>query len=184
MTKDDVVAEFNKGKNKEISVLKKVIDDMSALELAKKDLAQFEFNKSDILSEDKIDCLIKEKNLQKNEKYIYLFFADDVSGLAKEFNRAKNQEKCECHFAKFNKKNELNHCIYVGSSSDFSKRIAEHLGKASKSTYAIRFSEWLPEETKITCYYFKVDADQEVLQNLENGIWKQLKPMLGKFGAK
>jgi hypothetical protein len=75
----------------------------------------------------------------------------------------------------------------VGSCSDLNKRITEHLGRASDSTYALRFSEWLhlmSSKTKITCYYFKIDAEQNALQKLENEIWDILKPMFGKKGFK
>jgi hypothetical protein len=181
MFKDEIVAKLNEEKMKKFPESKEIVNCIKIFKLTQPELFRFEFSGSNI-SYDEIVHLTE--NLPDNGKYIYLFFADDIKGLSEKYNEAKNK-KTKGLFSKYNDENNpVNNCMYVGSSSIFRRRMAEHIGKASNSAQAIRFSEWLPQENKICCYYFKIDAKPNVLQCLENVLWRRFKPMLGRFGAR
>ena len=81
---------------------------------------------------------------------------------------------------------ELSENLYVGSSNNLHKRFKEHCGYASKSTYAIKFKEWLTDDKiEIKFNYIKLDTDNQlILQNIENGLWKTMNPIFGKYGSK
>ena len=164
MNEQEAVKKFNDG----ISELKKVVNDMKSFQSA--DLGRFEFCKSKISSNGDLT------KLPNKGKYIYWFWAEDINGLAESFCEAR---KGKDGLPVFNEKHKQSHCIYVGSSAELKKRIADHLSEPCDTTYAIKFPKWLNSETKITCYYFKVDAE-EILKSLESIMWNQLKPMLGQ----
>jgi len=190
MTKDKVVNTFNEEKEKGFSELKEAIKNTEKIELS--EVKQFEFNgnsktlsqSGNILNGYRFPLITDEKMLPKNGSYIYLFFTEDIESLKKNFEKIK---KSHDGLPRFNKKNyeEKSHCVYVGSSENFSERIKEHLGEDHGDTYAIRFSRWLPPlDIKITCYYFNANVKDGVLKILENRMWKQFKPILGQSGLR
>jgi hypothetical protein len=72
--------------------------------------------------------------------------------------------------------------MYVGSSTtDLKKRITEHLGFGSKSTYALNLSHWFHGQYKITIRVYKESPD--VLQIIEDSLSHELSPAFGKRGA-
>ena len=163
---------------------------LGKLELS--EIRKFSFKRNEISDDEKITDLIEKKKMSNCGKWIYVFCANNLSELLREFVNIRDDEKDNKGFARANKKVVKPNCIYVGSSNNLSKRMAEHFGaarfgktKISASTYAIRFKEWLPEGETVTCFYFEVKTQsQSVLQALEDGIWNNLKPITGKKGGK
>ncbi len=92
-----------------------------------------------------------------------------------------NNEKDDNHFEYWkNKSGEK--CLYVGSSQDIKKRLKEHLGIQSKTTYALHLSEWW-EDKNITVELYEVSNVKE-MQLYEDLLWDELKPLLGKHGKR
>jgi len=183
MNRTELIELIIAGKDGEIESLRDKANKLEELDLADVDVLSFSF-KIDDIADDKISDLIKEKNLSNQGKWVYVFCADNLSGLLKEFKYTKETEKDK----KFSQANDVENpnCVYVGSSNDKLKtRMAQHFGKSPVGTYAIRFNEWLPNNEKITCFCFEVKTPRpDVLQALENGIWDNLRPIIGKRGGK
>jgi len=181
--------EWNKliraGKTKGIESLHNTADMLGKLDLADVKVFSFSFQKNGISNNDKITSLIEKENLPNKGKWVYAFCAENPSKLLKQFRDKKDKEKGK-KFAQANDKVDKPSCVYVGSSNDKLKtRMAQHFGKAPVGTYAIRFNEWLPGGEEITCFYFEVQTQsRDVLQALENGLWDNLKPIIGKRGGK
>ncbi len=187
MEKSDLLKTIKKAKEGVANSLLQIVDELRALRLKASDIQEFSFKKSDISSDDKIksfvDGLINQGKISNEKKWIYLFTGKDLSILLEEF-KSKRRISTE-KFAKANAQDKQPACIYVGSSNKFARRIEEHLGRVSDSTYAIRFSEWLPKNVTIQCFCFEVNTQkQDVLQELENGLWNRFRPIIGKRGGK
>jgi hypothetical protein len=77
--------------------------------------------------------------------------------------------------------------LYVGSSQDVKKRLREHLWQAHHLTYALHLGRWCKETEGALCVSIQPILDggeREVRQDLEDTVWQQLKPRLGKAGGR
>lgn len=81
----------------------------------------------------------------------------------------------------------ISQTLYVGSSQNLRKRIAEHLGVGSKSTYALHLSCWAGKhELPLTlhCATYTPVTHPAAAQALEDALWDELTPMFGRRGAR
>jgi hypothetical protein len=93
------------------------------------------------------------------------------------FKQYKNTGARNC-----SKPNSPSNILYVGSSAtNLKKRIKEHIGQGSKSTYALNLGHWFRGEYKITIRQY--DVSKEVLQILEDALYWEMKPAFGKLGG-
>lgn len=77
--------------------------------------------------------------------------------------------------------------LYVGSSRNITKRIKEHLGFGSETTYALKLSAWLPLDDfplELTCAVYPEGLSATVISALEDALWERLKPMFGRKGSR
>jgi hypothetical protein len=79
------------------------------------------------------------------------------------------------------------YCLYIGSKEKKAiKRFQEHLGIGtdSRSTYALWLKDWWPKNTELVfkIYEFDNTIDTELLQIIEDLLWDEYKPLLGKKG--
>jgi len=80
------------------------------------------------------------------------------------------------------RRNAPNNVLYVGSSSTgLKKRISEHLGDGSSSTYALQLKHWFKGTHKVTVKVYDVPA--AVLQIVEDALAHELRPAFGKMGG-
>ena len=183
MNQAELIKIINDGKTKAVESSQGIAKELGALRFT--DVKQFSFKKKDISDDTKIANLIEQQGLSTQGKWVYVFLANNLVELLNKFKNKREKEKDDKKFAQANEKVEHPKSVYVGSSEKLRTRLAEHFGKVHDKTYAIRFNEWLPNDEEITCFYFEVDAQsQEVLQALENGIWDNLQPIIGKKGGK
>jgi hypothetical protein len=77
--------------------------------------------------------------------------------------------------------------LYIGSSENgIEKRLKEHLGFGSKSTYSMQLHHWIesiaPNGLTITInlYPFEDTMGSVLLKNIEYALWYHYKPLLGK----
>jgi hypothetical protein len=103
------------------------------------------------------------------------------------FEKAKNEKFNGRAYSKLNLNDTSSNCLYVGTSQGrtFRKRIREHLGFGSASTYSLHMDTWLPLSANIVIEYFTVSLDSpnsyySALELLEQTLWMQEKPMFGK----
>ena len=80
-----------------------------------------------------------------------------------------------------------NYCLYIGSSNDIITRFKQHLGLnlVSRSTYSLYLIDWWPEniELQFKIFGFGRNIEQNSLQIIEDILWEEYKPLLGKKGA-
>jgi hypothetical protein len=142
---------------------------------------QIKFTITDILIYENLNYLTN--NIPSTGKFIYFFNTNQSDLVFGHFLNYKNKENI-----KLTRKNNFDKSenLYVGSSNNLHKRFKEHCGYASKSTYAIKFKEWLTDDKiEIKFNYIKLNTENQlILQNIENGLWKTMKPIFGKYGSK
>jgi hypothetical protein len=183
MNQAELIKIINSGKTKAVESSQEIAKELRELRFT--DVKQFSFKKKDISDDVKITNLIKQQGLPNRGKWVYVFLADNLVELLRKFRNKREKEMDNKKFAQANEKIGHPKSVYVGSSKKLRTRMAEHFGKVHDKTYAIRFNEWLPNDEEITCFYFEVEAQsQEVLQALENGMWDNLQPIIGKKGGK
>lgn len=81
----------------------------------------------------------------------------------------------------------LSTVLYVGSSRKMATRMREHLGFCSRSTYALKLSEWYPAAElplRLTCAVYPPETSATVTAALEDALWERLCPMFGRKGAR
>lgn len=77
--------------------------------------------------------------------------------------------------------------LYVGSSQDVKNRLREHLWQAHHLTYALHLGRWCleTEETvSVSLQPILNGGDRGFRQELEDTVWRQLTPRLGKRGGR
>ncbi len=129
----------------------------------------------------KVDKETIDKNFDdiKNINAIYIF--KEIKGNKEKtfdlFSEYKglNERKCP-------KENKPSDILYVGSSTtSLKKRIKEHVGFGSVSTYALQLRYWFKGECEITILFY--NEEKEVIQIIEDNISNNLKPAFGKMGG-
>lgn len=116
-------------------------------------------------------------------RFIYYFFSPEPQSIVDSFRSYSNPSNKR---SRFNDKHSITPFLYVGSSKNLRKRFKEHCGICNEATYALKFRDWLTDfPAKIEFHYCQIHTeDQEILQNLEDGLWLSVKPIFGKYGGK
>ncbi len=77
-------------------------------------------------------------------------------------------------------------CLYVGTSRQTKKRLAEHLGYGSDKTYALHLGKWtegLVGGVEVRIHEYDLADDlRSMLTHLEDALARDLRPMLGRRG--
>ncbi len=106
----------------------------------------------------------------------------DLSDLERVY--IERNAKSERAFARLMRQSK---CLYVGGSQNISQRLKEHLGYGAKGTYAMQLAYWARElnlDLAFTCARYHDDVGEENLQALEDTLWDELCPMLGRRGKR
>lgn len=139
------------------------------------------------------------ENKYKKGKYIYrIYFKDhNVSNkkLIEAFQKVKEGKQCQYKMAKINFEtldvlDKTINTLYVGSSANIEKRLNEHLGFGSKSTYALHLNKWNTHLKQIHIEVLSINLSDVtknnkaihrfVLENVEQGYWDYYNPLFGK----
>ncbi len=77
-------------------------------------------------------------------------------------------------------------CLYVGHSYKIENRLRDHLGYGSASTSSLHLLHWdgHPQDVLLFTAYRMSSNDKLLAQLLEEYIWEQQKPLLGKRSGK
>lgn len=84
-----------------------------------------------------------------------------------------------------NKRNS--NVLYVGSSRKMTTRLREHVGFCSRSTYALKLSNWYPAvelPLQLICAAYSANTSATVIGALEDALWERLQPMYGRKGSR
>ena len=121
------------------------------------------------------------------------FTYDQIKSYFLNLKNKYKEKKLDYNISKINDKElwENKHdmfCLYIGSKRDNAiSRFKQHIGIGleSRSTYSLWLKDWWPEkiEIQITIYEFKDPIDSESLQIIEDILWNEYKPLLGKKGS-
>jgi hypothetical protein len=160
------------------------------LELAPTAAKSFHFNTSQLTLDTIPISFLSQVSTwatDNGQRYIYYFRVTDASDLDRgyhQYEKAKKDGKGGRAYARLNQQSEY---LYVGSSQNVALRTKEHLGYGSRTTYAMQLAYWahdLAMDVEFRCIGFPERANPKALQALEDGIWEELNPMLGRQGAK
>jgi len=141
------------------------------------------------------NCLdtVSEWAGKPKSRYIYYFSLPEsanFSAVLEKIESAKDNKIEGRAYPRINYKldsRESSRYLYVGSSKTIAHRFKEHLGYGHKKTYAMHLAYWcdgLDLEIDLFCLKFESNTNQAVLQAFEDAMWGQLKPMLGRRGAR
>lgn len=88
-----------------------------------------------------------------------------------------------CSYSRLNGGQHPN-ALYVGSSRSLATRISQHMGRiGGNGTYAMRLCHWatgLQQQVVLTLWQLAASTSSSELEVLEQQLWDELKPMLGK----
>ncbi|MGB7268632.1 MAG: GIY-YIG nuclease family protein [Albidovulum sp.] len=77
--------------------------------------------------------------------------------------------------------------VYVGSSRTIRNRLPQHLNNCAAGTYALKMRQWCPKaenSLRVEVTVVRGELDAALVQDLEDALWKNSRPMFGKFGAR
>ncbi len=142
----------------------------------------FKFTFAD-LSEDKRNSIVISQ-VPKKGKWIYSLTTDQPETIAEIFGKMSKEDKKEWKLPRYNGFSG-NNSLYVGSSNSLRKRIEEHCGFGYKGTFSLKLNRFVCADNiafELKCFEIETD-NQTILQNIEDGLWRELKPMFGKPGS-
>ena len=144
-------------------------------------LSRISFNTTELTTQTAIEQLAGP--IPKHGRFIYYFYSEDAQSIVDSF---QNDPDPNYKRSRFNTNHEISPHLYVGSSKSLQKRFKEHCGICNKATYALKFQNWIKDHPiQLEFHYCEIlTDDQEILQNLEDGLWLRLKPVFGKYGGK
>lgn len=125
---------------------------------------------------------------------IYVISADSVetaNAIASTFDAPLPLGETSYKRPKRNREHNGSQVIYVGSSvTSVRTRLKQHLWQCAVGTYALHLNRWAsridaPGGT-LTVEVMAVQEPGEfrVIQNIEDAVWRELRPILGKLGAR
>ncbi len=123
------------------------------------------------------------------DSFLYYFSSQDMmkeTEANKAVNALKRAKGAKMrNYTTYNKKKDKDsECIYVGKSlSDIRKRLKDHLGHGSKTTYSLHLNTWWPRSIPLnfTCARYS-NISPLILTVLEQTLWKQEQPLFGQCG--
>jgi len=128
---------------------------------------------------------------KKGNSYIYTFTtetSEEAERLHSACKTVKDREpKPTFKMPRVHKQNPESRCLYVGSSiTGIEKRINQHLGFSYDTTYSLQLNKWASAmRIAVTVKVFEIPTrDQQIVQIIEDYLWSQLFPVLGKKGGK
>ena len=127
--------------------------------------------------------------------YIQLIGRPDLNAIRKAYSDSRDRDRGKRAYARLMKNRstsppiaeKLPTCFYVGSSSNVSLRLKEHLGYGAKATFSLQLAHWtmgLDLELKFICARYRNSSQPDVFQALEDILWDQLQPMFGRKGRR
>jgi len=121
-------------------------------------------------------------------RYVYYFETDaDPVALAALHAVAKDAREGARADRKYARLFGPNCVLYVGGSSSLRTRFREHLGYGNKAVFAMQLAHWasvIDVPVRFTAARYALTASVEILGALEDQLWTQLRPMMGRQGRK
>ena len=159
------------------------------------------FEKIDFHYQQKENCNLDFATDKKDVLYFFKISNDIIASknICKIIQKKKSK-KNSVKYPKVNSENvEINgvenKILYIGkSSTGFHKRLKDHLGLSSASTYSLQLKTWLEDENlmkvKLELYYLPFNFasledgfdKNEILELIESSLHYHYRPILGRSG--
>lgn len=121
-------------------------------------------------------------------RFVYYFEADADETSMAQLHRAIAAARETKHEArKYARLFAPNRVLYVGGSASLRSRFREHLGYGNKAVFAMQLAYWAnvcDVPVRFTAARYSTSISNEVLGALEDQLWSQLRPMMGRQGRK
>ena len=122
-----------------------------------------------------------------NSPVVYRITACDLAAATELYNAFGELEKDRGYKIPLNNQVRDSTTVYVGRSNDIKKRMREHLQKAARQTYALNMGLWCPIGAGSVCVEVSPilgNPASTAIQDVEDELWRQSRPMFGKMGSK
>jgi hypothetical protein len=136
------------------------------------------------------------KKEDKEAEYIYVLALTEANRVplgdllaafeyAREFQDSDEYDGKK-NLCKANSPSEHSRALYVGRSYKPLDRLKQHLSESNSGTFAIHFAIWASElDIHVDFHLYRFSGlGNRVVQVLEDGLWDNLKPLLGTRGEK
>jgi hypothetical protein len=135
------------------------------------------------------------RNGSKFLYYLQVMGQPDLNAIRKAYSESRKRDRGTRAYARLRKRSPSSTPItekpspyfYVGSSSNISSRLNDHLGYGTYTTFALQLAHWavgLDLKLKFTCAKYQNSGQADVFQALEDTLWDQLQPMFGRKGRR
>jgi len=121
-------------------------------------------------------------------RYIYYIETDNdttaLTQLSQAFRAAREKNLSN---RKYSRPSGPSQVLYVGGSSSLATRFRQHLGFGNKSVYAMQLAYWanvVDVPMRFIVARYAPTLSVEVHGALEDQLWSQLRPMMGRQGRK
>jgi hypothetical protein len=127
--------------------------------------------------------------------YLQVIGQPDLIAIRKAYSDSRERDRGKRAYARLRKRSpssppiaeKLSSYFYVGSSSNISSRLNDHLGYGGYTTFALQLAHWavgLDLELKFICAKYGGLATPDVYQALEDTLWDLMQPMFGRKGRR
>ena len=159
------------------------------------------FEKIDFHYQEQENCNLDFAKDKKDVLYFFKISNDEINSKnICEIIQKKKSKKNSVKYPKVNSENvEINDVenkiLYIGkSSTGFHKRLKNHLGLSSASTYSLQLKTWIEDNNlsnvKLELYYLPFNFasledgfdKNEILELIESSLHYHYKPILGRSG--
>jgi hypothetical protein len=108
---------------------------------------------------------------------------DLVATLSKRLEEAR---KIDDDYSRMNGEHGDTNTLYVGRSRTLRARLRQHFGTGNQGIYSLHLQRWATAiDAEVSIYIMKFrDADNLLVQAVEDGLWASLKPAFGRKGEK
>lgn len=124
----------------------------------------------------------------RDGRFIYLFqTAAPDEQLAAMFRSYEGAKVGNLGGRKYARMFQSSQTLYVGGSKDLKARLSQHLGYGAKAVYAMQLAHWARQhdvEVEFSVARYDAATHDDVLGALEDFLWAQRRPMLGRQGRR
>lgn len=127
---------------------------------------------------------------QGNVPMLYSLTVNEVevaTALRRAFVQARNVQPRECALPRDNAGHPIGTTLYVGRSQNIRSRLRQHLWQAPPQTYALNIHRWCPDiagAVTVSVQPVLGHVDNDTVQDLEDTLWKTLRPIFGRSGSR
>lgn len=112
---------------------------------------------------------------------------DTTTRLRDSFNSAQKNRNRGYALPRLNNPVTDSRVLYLGSSRSIRQRLKQHLWQAPVGTYALNMNRWVPQiagNVTVRVQSILSELNSDALQDIEDAVWRSLRPVFGKAGGR